>query len=115
MSVVYFMFYILETTLVIVILSLLSFLISLNSLPGYDKLTPYESGFEFIEKTYNSFSLQFFLISIIFIVFDMEIMLLIPIPLMWGTAEFNSSCYFFFTLLMLGYGYEWLNKSLNWK
>lgn len=90
-------------------------MISINKNNQYDKTSPYECGFEFLNKTYSSFSLQFFLICVIFIVLDIEILLLIPIPLLWSNENLLIPCLIFFSILSFGYFYEWINLSLNWK
>nr|YP_010960451.1 NADH dehydrogenase subunit 3 [Gadomus arcuatus]WNH37815.1 NADH dehydrogenase subunit 3 [Gadomus arcuatus] len=85
--------------------------------PDYEKLSPYECGFEPLGDARLPFSLRFFLIAILFLLFDLEIAILLPLPwgdqlddplmtLVWAT--------FILGLLTLGLAYEWLQGGLEW-
>nr|YP_009685953.1 NADH dehydrogenase subunit 3 [Nothobranchius thierryi]QDW10534.1 NADH dehydrogenase subunit 3 [Nothobranchius thierryi] len=98
------------------ILALLAFwLPSLK--PDYDKLSPYECGFDPLGSARLPFSMRFFLIAILFILFDLEIALLLPLP--WGSHLSNPLVTFTWTsfvliLLTLGLVYEWIQGGLEW-
>nr|YP_001382240.1 NADH dehydrogenase subunit 3 [Calotes versicolor]BAF69011.1 NADH dehydrogenase subunit 3 [Calotes versicolor] len=84
--------------------------------PGPEKLSPYECGFSPLENARLPFSLQFFLVAVFFLLFDLEIALLLPIP--WAinltptpTVTWALS---FLTLLTLGLAYEWAQGALDW-
>nr|WMY90065.1 NADH dehydrogenase subunit 3 [Antennariidae sp.] len=85
--------------------------------PGHEKLTPYECGFDPTGSARLPFSMRFFLIAILFLLFDLEIVLLMPLP--WG-AQVASPVYAFMLmssiliLLTLGLIYEWLQGGLEW-
>nr|YP_010960412.1 NADH dehydrogenase subunit 3 [Polymetme thaeocoryla]WNH37776.1 NADH dehydrogenase subunit 3 [Polymetme thaeocoryla] len=99
-----------------VILALVSFwLPQLN--PDTEKLSPYECGFDPLGSARLPFSLRFFLIAILFLLFDLEIALLLPLP--WGVQLVSPLTTFAWavavlTLLTLGLAYEWAQGGLEW-
>nr|YP_010956595.1 NADH dehydrogenase subunit 3 [Xenolepidichthys dalgleishi]WMY89688.1 NADH dehydrogenase subunit 3 [Xenolepidichthys dalgleishi]WNH22408.1 NADH dehydrogenase subunit 3 [Xenolepidichthys dalgleishi] len=103
-------------TLLSLILMTLSFwLPQLN--PDSEKLSPYECGFDPLGSARLPFSLRFFLVAILFLLFDLEIALLLPLP--WGDQLDNPTLTFIWativlTLLTLGLIYEWLQGGLEW-
>lgn len=85
--------------------------------PDYEKLSPYECGFDPLGSARLPFSLRFFLVAILFILFDLEIALLLPLP--WSIQLDNPLTTFILatsvlTLLTLGLIYEWLQGGLEW-
>nr|QXU60158.1 NADH dehydrogenase subunit 3 [Lophura erythrophthalma] len=85
--------------------------------PDTEKLSPYECGFDPLGSARLPFSIRFFLVAILFLLFDLEIALLLPLPwaiqlqspittLTWTTI--------IITLLTLGLIYEWLQGGLEW-
>nr|YP_001994347.1 NADH dehydrogenase subunit 3 [Sagamichthys abei]BAG49456.1 NADH dehydrogenase subunit 3 [Sagamichthys abei] len=104
------------TTTLSVILTLAAFWLPLMG-PDAEKLSPYECGFDPLGSARLPFSLRFFLIAILFLLFDLEIALLLPLPwatqllapvntLLWATAVL--------ALLTLGLVYEWTQGGLEW-
>nr|YP_009870595.1 NADH dehydrogenase subunit 3 [Oryzias celebensis]QKK35904.1 NADH dehydrogenase subunit 3 [Oryzias celebensis]BAH84965.1 NADH dehydrogenase subunit 3 [Oryzias celebensis] len=99
-----------------VVLALVSFWLPMMN-PDYEKLSPYECGFDPLGSARLPFSLRFFLVAILFILFDLEIALLLPLP--WGdqlplplmTFSWASGI---LLLLTLGLIYEWLQGGLEW-
>nr|AHN85856.1 NADH dehydrogenase subunit 3 [Dicentrarchus labrax] len=85
--------------------------------PDHEKLSPYECGFDPLGTARLPFSLRFFLVAILFLLFDLEIALLLPLP--WGdqlpaplmTFSWATAV---LTLLILGLAYEWLQGGLEW-
>nr|YP_010305153.1 NADH dehydrogenase subunit 3 [Vignadula atrata]ULT46705.1 NADH dehydrogenase subunit 3 [Vignadula atrata] len=82
-----------------------------------DKLSPYECGFEPILSARSSFSLRFFLLAVLFVVFDVEIVALIPI--VYGlSSEFEVvgvvSIMVFLLVLSVGCLYERRDGSMDW-
>nr|YP_010956959.1 NADH dehydrogenase subunit 3 [Argentina striata]WMY90130.1 NADH dehydrogenase subunit 3 [Argentina striata] len=98
------------------ILAILSFwLPQLN--PDAEKLSPYECGFDPLGSARLPFSLRFFLVAILFLLFDLEIALLLPLP--WGDQLLTPVLTFSWTttilvLLTLGLAYEWTQGGLEW-
>nr|WNH37479.1 NADH dehydrogenase subunit 3 [Synodus saurus] len=98
------------------ILALVSFwLPQLN--PDSEKLSPYECGFDPLGTARLPFSLRFFLVAILFLLFDLEIALLLPLP--WGDQLTSPSNTFSWAsllliLLTLGLAYEWVQGGLEW-
>lgn len=98
------------------VLALVSFwLPQLN--PDSEKLSPYECGFDPLGTARLPFSLRFFLVAILFLLFDLEIALLLPLP--WGdhlaspTATFSWAS-LLLGLLTVGLAYEWTQGGLEW-
>uniref|UniRef100_UPI00300357BD NADH dehydrogenase subunit 3 n=1 Tax=Sphyraena sphyraena TaxID=13692 RepID=UPI00300357BD len=85
--------------------------------PDYEKLSPYECGFDPLGSARLPFSLRFFLVAILFLLFDLEIALLLPLP--WGNQLASPLLTFMWAstvliLLTLGLIYEWLQGGLEW-
>ncbi|KYN00138.1 NADH-ubiquinone oxidoreductase chain 3, partial [Cyphomyrmex costatus] len=78
-----------------IILFFLSLIISKKNLLNREKITPFECGFDPLSPDRLPFSIQFFIISLIFLIFDIEITLLIP--LIFLSLNFNP----FFIILLL--------------
>nr|YP_010531619.1 NADH dehydrogenase subunit 3 [Aspidoscelis gularis]UXX18005.1 NADH dehydrogenase subunit 3 [Aspidoscelis gularis] len=82
-----------------------------------EKLSPYECGFDPLGTAHVPFSLQFFLIAIMFLLFDLEIALLLPLP--WAMNNPTPTTTLTWTLLiiiilLLGFIYEWAQGGLEW-
>nr|YP_009383801.1 NADH dehydrogenase subunit 3 [Cottus volki]ARS44064.1 NADH dehydrogenase subunit 3 [Cottus volki] len=110
-------------TTVITIATLLSIVLALVSFwlpqmtPDHEKLSPYECGFDPVGSARLPFSLRFFLVAILFLLFDLEIALLLPLP--WGDQLTTPLTTFLWAtavlmLLTLGLIYEWLQGGLEW-
>nr|YP_009298307.1 NADH dehydrogenase subunit 3 [Thorichthys aureus]AOM68274.1 NADH dehydrogenase subunit 3 [Thorichthys aureus] len=85
--------------------------------PDHEKLSPYECGFDPLGSARLPFSLRFFLVAILFLLFDLEIALLLPLP--WGDQLSSPLMTFVWafailTLLTLGLIYEWVQGGLEW-
>nr|YP_002154459.1 NADH dehydrogenase subunit 3 [Ptychochromoides katria]BAG69531.1 NADH dehydrogenase subunit 3 [Ptychochromoides katria] len=85
--------------------------------PDHEKLSPYECGFDPLGSARLPFSLRFFLVAILFLLFDLEIALLLPLP--WGDQLLSPLTTFIWAstiliLLTLGLIYEWLQGGLEW-
>nr|WNH19144.1 NADH dehydrogenase subunit 3 [Menticirrhus saxatilis] len=104
------------TTLLSTVLAIVSFWLPQMS-PDHEKLSPYECGFDPLGTARLPFSLRFFLIAILFLLFDLEIALLLPLP--WGDQLTSPLLTFLWAtavlaLLTLGLVYEWLQGGLEW-
>nr|AFB19788.1 NADH dehydrogenase subunit 3 [Pnoepyga albiventer] len=108
--------------MIILSLTLSIFLTTLNfwlaqMTPDPEKLSPYECGFDPLGSARLPFSIRFFLVAILFLLFDLEIALLLPLP--WAiqlqTPTTTLTCtYILITLLTLGLVYEWAQGGLEW-
>ncbi|KAF1371392.1 NADH dehydrogenase subunit 3 (mitochondrion) [Perca fluviatilis] len=99
-----------------VVLALVSFWLP-QMTPDHEKLSPYECGFDPLGSARLPFSLRFFLVAILFLLFDLEIALLLPLP--WGDQLASPLMTFLWAsavlaLLTLGLIYEWLQGGLEW-
>nr|YP_009108280.1 NADH dehydrogenase subunit 3 [Elaphe davidi]AIU94305.1 NADH dehydrogenase subunit 3 [Elaphe davidi] len=85
--------------------------------PDINKLSPYECGFDPLGNARTPISIQFFLVAILFILFDLEIVLLIPTPWSMSANPPNMTIMLITTLLTiltLGLLYEWFQGGLEW-
>nr|DAB41854.1 TPA_asm: NADH dehydrogenase subunit 3 [Elliptio complanata] len=86
---------------------------------GREKSSPFECGFDPIGSSRVPFSLRFFLLAVIFVVFDVEIVLLFPVVMVVGGSWMWVSGYlalsFFLVLLFGGVIHEWREGSLEWE
>nr|QNS38229.1 NADH dehydrogenase subunit 3 [Ciccaba nigrolineata] len=85
--------------------------------PNQEKLSPYECGFDPLGSARLPFSIRFFLVAILFLLFDLEIALLLPLP--WAIqlqspATTLTWTFIMITLLTLGLIYEWMQGGLEW-
>nr|BAJ08237.1 NADH dehydrogenase subunit 3 [Acanthosaura armata] len=85
--------------------------------PDQEKLSPYECGFSPLENARLPFSLHFFLTAIFFLLFDLEIALLLPLPWALNAAHPMTTMYWTLLILILltaGLAYEWNEGALDW-
>nr|YP_009310034.1 NADH dehydrogenase subunit 3 [Streptopelia orientalis]AMB36329.1 NADH dehydrogenase subunit 3 [Streptopelia orientalis]AVX48219.1 NADH dehydrogenase subunit 3 [Streptopelia orientalis] len=85
--------------------------------PDLEKLSPYECGFDPLGSARLPFSIRFFLVAILFLLFDLEIALLLPLP--WASqlqspATTLTWASTLILLLTLGLVYEWMQGGLEW-
>nr|YP_008994249.1 NADH dehydrogenase subunit 3 [Ophiacantha linea]AGQ49783.1 NADH dehydrogenase subunit 3 [Ophiacantha linea] len=86
-------------------------------LPDFEKSAPYECGFDPINSSRLPFSFRFFLVAILFLIFDLEIALLLPLPFTTAFSNNQSSFLFiilFIIILIIGLWYEWIKGGLDW-
>lgn len=82
-----------------------------------EKASPFECGFDPKNKARIPFSTRFFLLAVIFLVFDVEIVLLIPAPIIIFSSNFTPllvRSFIFLIILILGLLHEWNEGSLSW-
>nr|CAL37054.1 NADH dehydrogenase subunit 3 [Boa imperator] len=101
------------------LLTMLLYIINLYMVikPDINKLSPYECGFDPSGDARTPISIQFFLVAILFILFDLEIVLLLPIPWSMNTNSPTTTIILTTALLMLltlGLIYEWHQGGLEW-
>nr|YP_004891159.1 NADH dehydrogenase subunit 3 [Neodon irene]ADP08213.1 NADH dehydrogenase subunit 3 [Neodon irene] len=82
-----------------------------------EKANPYECGFDPMSSARLPFSMKFFLVAITFLLFDLEIALLLPLPWVMQLSHMYTPTTIALTLitvLALGLAYEWMQKGLEW-
>nr|WOC30365.1 NADH dehydrogenase subunit 3 [Eodorcadion gorbunovi] len=99
------------------ILIMLLNLISKKSFSDREKSSPFECGFDPKNPARLPFSLQFFLIAMIFLIFDVEITLLFPLIMtlkISNLLNYSMILTFFLLILIIGLYHEWNQGALNW-
>nr|ARQ81308.1 NADH dehydrogenase subunit 3 [Macaca nigra] len=104
-----------NTLLTSLLMIIMFWLPQLNSYA--EKTSPYECGFDPSNSARTPFSMKFFLIAITFLLFDLEIALLLSLP--WAIQTTNLSTMIkstiaFIIILTLSLAYEWTQKGLDW-
>lgn len=84
--------------------------------PVNEKISSYECGFNPFSDARNKFEIRYYLIAILFIIFDLELLFLFPWVICINTLNTEAifSMIYFLLLLTLGFIYEWYNGALNW-
>ena len=85
--------------------------------PDSEKLSPYECGFEAFEDARMKFDVRFYLVAILFIIFDLEIAFLFPWAVVLdkiGIVGFIAMA-IFLGILVIGFIYEWKKGALEWE
>jgi NADH-quinone oxidoreductase subunit A len=84
--------------------------------PDAEKLSSYECGFEPFSDARGKFDVKFYLVAILFIIFDIEIMFLFPWAITLGKIGLYGfwSMIIFLFILTVGFFYEWKKGALDW-
>ncbi len=85
--------------------------------PDSEKLSPYECGFEAFEDSRMKFDVRYYLVAILFIIFDLEIAFLFPWAVVLreiGMIGFLAMM-LFLAILVVGFIYEWKKGALQWE
>jgi NADH-quinone oxidoreductase subunit A len=87
------------------------------SRPDPQKLSPYECGFEAFEDARMKFDVRYYLVAILFILFDLEIAFLFPWAVVLPDIGFFgfASMMVFLLILVIGFIYEWKKGALEWE
>nr|ASL06224.1 NADH dehydrogenase subunit 3 [Lymantria dispar dispar]AST23741.1 NADH dehydrogenase subunit 3 [Lymantria dispar]AST23754.1 NADH dehydrogenase subunit 3 [Lymantria dispar]AST23767.1 NADH dehydrogenase subunit 3 [Lymantria dispar]AST23780.1 NADH dehydrogenase subunit 3 [Lymantria dispar] len=99
------------------IMMILALLLSKKSFYDREKSSPFECGFDPKSSARIPFSLHFFLITVIFLIFDVEIALIFPIIPLFKMVSFliwSKVSIFFILILIIGLFHEWNQNMLNW-
>nr|AVN67830.1 NADH dehydrogenase subunit 3 [Ischnoptera sp. B084] len=99
------------------IVMLLATLLSKKSIEDREKSSPFECGFDPKSSARLPFSLRFFLIAMIFLIFDVEIALLLPMTILMNSSNIKSwitVSTVFLVILLIGLYHEWNQGSLEW-
>nr|YP_008081158.1 NADH dehydrogenase subunit 3 [Amata formosae]AGH27313.1 NADH dehydrogenase subunit 3 [Amata formosae] len=103
--------------MIVNLLMMLAIILSKKSFSDREKSSPFECGFDPKSSARIPFSLHFFLITIIFLIFDVEIALIFPIIPLFSTVNFllwTKINFFFIMILIIGLYHEWNQNMLNW-
>nr|YP_009316702.1 NADH dehydrogenase subunit 3 [Fruhstorferiola tonkinensis]AOW31952.1 NADH dehydrogenase subunit 3 [Fruhstorferiola tonkinensis] len=99
------------------IVMILATILSKKLINDREKSSPFECGFDPKSSARMPFSLRFFLIAVIFLIFDVEIALILPIVIIFKTSNimiWTMSTMFFILVLLGGLYYEWNQGALQW-
>lgn len=85
--------------------------------PNSEKQSPYECGFEAFEDARMKFDVRYYLVAILFIIFDLEIAFLFPWAVALGTIGMAGfwAMMIFLGVLVVGFIYEWRKGALEWE
>ena len=85
--------------------------------PDSEKLSPYECGFESFEDARMKFDVRYYLVAILFIIFDLEIAFLFPWAIVLNQIGWFgfASMVMFLAILVVGFVYEWKKGALEWE
>nr|YP_010273947.1 NADH dehydrogenase subunit 3 [Bulinus nasutus]QYJ56650.1 NADH dehydrogenase subunit 3 [Bulinus nasutus] len=95
----------------------LSWILSFKSNNNSESLTPFECGFEPLSEMRSPFSIRFFLLIILFLIFDIEISLIFPIISMLIISKKFSTIFSFMVfliILLFGIFHEWNEGAIDW-
>lgn len=99
----------------VLILFLVSYFISPKKIDS-EKISPYECGFNPFEDSRVKFDIKFYLVSILFIIFDLEVIFLFPWAVTIHYTRYIGffTIFIFLTILTIGFIYEWKKGALDW-
>nr|ARX95721.1 NADH dehydrogenase subunit 3 [Armigeres subalbatus] len=103
--------------IITIIVMLLASILSKKTIMDREKASPFECGFDPMNYSRLPFSLRFFLIAIIFLIFDVEIALILPMILIIKTSNllnWSITSLFFIFILLIGLYHEWNQGALEW-
>ena len=85
--------------------------------PDPEKLSAYECGFNAFDDAQMKFDVRFYLVAILFIIFDLEIAFLFPWAVAFGDMSMAAfwSMMVFLAVLTVGFAYEWKKGALEWE
>nr|QDI94082.1 NADH dehydrogenase subunit 3 [Leucophoroptera quadrimaculata] len=100
-----------------ILLMVVCSILSKKSYMNREKMSPFECGFDPKSSSRTPFSSQFFLIAVLFLIFDIEIVIILPMIITMKTSNMTSwffTSLLFITILILGLYHEWKNGILEW-
>nr|YP_009128469.1 NADH dehydrogenase subunit 3 [Streptocephalus sirindhornae]AJP09640.1 NADH dehydrogenase subunit 3 [Streptocephalus sirindhornae] len=92
----------------------LSIIINKKMMIDREKSSPFECGFDPQNSSRMPFSMRFFIITLIFLIFDVEIALLLPMNILSINFTVGVSIILFVIILLVGVLYEWKEGALSW-
>lgn len=111
--------YIFKYSIIFFLIGLVLFFISflfVYQKPTNEKISAYECGFNPFGDARNKFEIRYYLVAILFIIFDLELLFLFPWIICFNTLNIAGiiSMIFFIFILTLGFIYEWNEGALDW-
>nr|YP_009487712.1 NADH dehydrogenase subunit 3 [Anopheles striatus]AWB98491.1 NADH dehydrogenase subunit 3 [Anopheles striatus]AWB98647.1 NADH dehydrogenase subunit 3 [Anopheles striatus] len=103
--------------IITIVVMMLATILSKKTLTDREKCSPFECGFDPMNSSRLPFSLRFFLIAIIFLIFDVEIALLLPMIMIIKSSNlinWTITSLFFIFILIIGLYHEWNQGALEW-
>nr|WRK21459.1 NADH dehydrogenase subunit 3 [Hecalus sp.] len=103
--------------IILMIMTLMIVTISKKSIIDKEKATPFECGFNSMSHSRLPFSIHFFLIAVIFLIFDIEIIMIMPIIMTMKTSMLKfwmMTSTIFIMILLIGLMHEWKNGMMEW-
>ena len=109
-----FFYFIIALALALILLSL-SFIFAVRKADP-EKISAYECGFDPFDDARSRFDIQFYLVAILFIIFDLEVTFLFPWALILNKINYFGfwSMMIFLIILTIGFIYEWRKGALDW-
>nr|UQJ73324.1 NADH dehydrogenase subunit 3 [Potthastia sp. 2XL] len=111
---------VLMSTVIMIIASvvmILASLLSKKTMTDREKSSPFECGFDPMNSSRLPFSIRFFLIAVIFLIFDVEIALILPMIMILKFSNlfmWSLTAIIFIMILLIGLYHEWNQGALNW-
>nr|YP_010946472.1 NADH dehydrogenase subunit 3 [Chorisoserrata biceps]WGO57190.1 NADH dehydrogenase subunit 3 [Chorisoserrata biceps] len=113
----YMLIIIMVTTMLTMLIMVITTMMAKKTIEDREKSSPFECGFDPHSSPRMPFSLRFFLIAVIFLIFDVEIALILPMPLILMTSNlfmWMTISSMFLMILLIGLYHEWNQGSLEW-
>ena len=110
---VFFLFF---SFILAIILFLVLYLLIFRQV-DFEKVSAYECGFNPFEDAYGRFDVRFYLVAILFLIFDLEVAFIFPWSSNVGASQLFGLITFgvFLTVLTIGFFYEWCRGALDWQ
>src|SRR5690606_24917372 len=110
-----FLFYFILVPVIVIVLLILNLFFA-TSKPNEEKLSTFECGFSPVQQARQKFSIHFYLVGILFLIFDLEVLLIFPAAVsMYSLAQSGFwILIFFLVVLTAGFVYEYASGSLNY-
>nr|YP_010579435.1 NADH dehydrogenase subunit 3 [Lepidurus couesii]UNY33517.1 NADH dehydrogenase subunit 3 [Lepidurus couesii] len=102
---------------IVTLMMITASILSKKTFSDREKSSPFECGFDPMANARTPFSLRFFMVAMIFLIFDVEIALLLPFafnPLLLSTYYWGLTLFFFILVLLMGLYHEWNQGALDW-